>query len=122
MKSSRQACPQNDLIEVFVKDGYTEKIGNELDRYFDAYEKHYQKIYNVNAELVEKKMAFYEANGFDIQKEKNSYYNESLSDLVKNTSTKERIMEYQGNLIQIINPVFQSPNHAMQWTTGHLFS
>lgn len=108
---------QNNLIEVFVKNGYTEKIGNELDRYFDAYEKHYQKIYNVNTELVEKKMAFYEANGFDIQQEKNSYYNESLSDLVKNTSTKERIMEYQGNLIQIINPVFQSPKprYAMDY-------
>jgi hypothetical protein len=36
---------------------------------------------------------------------------------VKNTSTKERIMEYQGNLIQIINPIFQSPKprYAMDY-------
>jgi ABC-type multidrug transport system ATPase subunit len=52
--------PPNDLKEVFVKNGYTERIGNELDRYFDAYKKHYQKSYNLNAELIEKKMAFYE--------------------------------------------------------------
>jgi ABC-type multidrug transport system ATPase subunit len=101
--------PPNDLKEVFVKNGYTERIGNELDRYFDAYKKHYQKSYNLNAELIEKKMAFYETNGFDIQQEKNSYFNESLSDLVRNINTKERIMEYKGNLIQMINPVFQSP-------------
>jgi ABC-type multidrug transport system ATPase subunit len=102
-----------DLKEVFLKNGFTKETSEVLDSYLDSYKIHYQKKYNTNADLVEKKMAFYESNGFNIQQEKNQYFNESLSDLVRNTTTKERIMEYKGSLIQIINPVFQSPkpNH-----------
>jgi hypothetical protein len=96
-----------------LKNGFTKETSEVLDSYLDSYKIHYQKKYNTNADLVEKKMAFYESNGFNIQQEKNQYFNESLSDLVRNTTTKERIMEYKGSLIQIINPVFQSPkpNH-----------
>ena len=98
-----------DLKEVFTKNGFTKETSQLLDSYFDNYKTHYQKEYNINADLVEKKMAFYESKGFSIQQEKNHYFNESLSDLVRNTTTKERIMEYKGSLIQLINPVFQSP-------------
>lgn len=97
------------LKEALTKDGYTKETANLLDAYFDAYKKYYQKKYNINADLVEKKMAFYESKGFDIQQDKNLFFNESLSDLVRNVSAKDRIMEYQGMLIQNINPVFQSP-------------
>ena len=40
---------------------------------------------------------------------KNRFYNESLADLVKNVSEKERIIEYQGRLYQQINPIFVDP-------------
>jgi hypothetical protein len=57
-------------------------------------------------------MAFYEKNGIIVNDEKNSYHNESLSDLVKNVSVKERLLEYDGKLIQQINPIFQAPHPA----------
>lgn len=98
-----------DLKKVFTEGGYTTEMGKELDHYLDAYKRYYQQTYNTNSEMVEKKMAFYEANGIDIQQEKNEYFNESLADLVRNINTKERIIEYKGELIQAINPVFQSP-------------
>jgi hypothetical protein len=44
-----------------------------------------------------------------VNDEKNEYYNESLSDLVKNVSVKERLLEYDGKLVQQINPIFQEP-------------
>jgi ABC transport system ATP-binding/permease protein len=97
------------LKDALTIDGYTKETADLLDTYFDAYKKYYQKKYNINADLVEKKMAFYESKGFDIQQDKNLFFNESLSDLVRNVSAKDRIMEYQGRLIQNINPVFQSP-------------
>jgi len=102
---------------VFRKNGYTQEVGETLDRYFNEYKKHYQKQYNVSADLIEKKMAFYENQGFNIQAEKNRYFNESLADLVRNTNAKERIMEYHGSLLQIINPVFQnpSPKHLLDY-------
>lgn len=91
---------------------YTKVRGMMLDTYFEDYRKHYQKIYNENVNLIEKKMAFYEKSGVKVNDEKNTYFNESLSDLVKNVSTKERLAEYNGKLIQQINPIFQTPNPA----------
>ena len=81
-----------------------------LEGYFEDYRTHYQKVYNDNVNLIEKKMAFYEKNGVKVNEEKNIYFNESLSDLVKNVSVKERLLEYNGKLIQQINPIFQDPH------------
>lgn len=108
-ESFKEGIENLNLADVFTKTGYTKEIGQLLDSYFAKYKKYYQTQYNNSAALIEKKMAFYESQGFNIQQEKNHYFNESLADLVKNTSTKDRILEYNGALIQIINPVFQSP-------------
>jgi ABC transport system ATP-binding/permease protein len=119
-ESFREGIENLNLTEVFIKNGYTKEIGLLLDSYFDNYKKYYQQQYNKSAALIEKKMAFYESQGFNIQQEKNHYYNESLADLVKNTTTKDRILEYNGGLIQIINPVFQSPKprHRADYRTA----
>jgi hypothetical protein len=68
-------------------------------------------------------MAFDEKNGVDINHEKNKYYNESLADLVKNINTKERLLEYNGKLIQQINPIFQETNSSnpMDYRTAFFF-
>jgi len=119
----REGISQADLKSIFIKDGYTKQIGEQLDTYFDRYKKHYQLKYNEHANLIEKKMAFYAEKGFDIQQEKNEYFNESLSDLVRNISAEERIMEYNGELIQNIDPVFQSPKpkHIADYRTAFFF-
>ena len=91
-------------------DQYSKNIGELLASYFEQYRGHYQKAYNDNVSLKEKKMAFYEKKGVNILAEKNRDYNESLSDLVRNVTTKDRLIEYKGKLIQEINPIFQYPN------------
>ncbi len=96
-----------DFNKVLVPGNYSKEIGAELDKYLELYRKHYQKLYNQNVLLLEKKLAHYESQGFPVNDEKNRYFNESLSDLVRNTSTKQRLLEYNGNLIQQINPIFQ---------------
>ena len=65
-------------------------------------------------------MAFDEKNGVNINEEKNRYYNESLADLVKNVTVKERLLEYNGKLIQQINPIFQdpTPTHLLDYRTA----
>lgn len=100
--------------------GYSNLLGERIDAYLNAYKKHYQEVYNQNADLVEKKMAFFEKQGFDIQEDKNRYFNQSLSDLVRNISAKERIIEYKGRLVQLINPIFQAanPDHFLDYRTA----
>jgi hypothetical protein len=86
-----------------------------LESYFEDYRKHYQKIYNLNVDTIEKKMAYFEKSGIRVNEEKNRYHNESLSDLVKNVSVKERLLEYDGKLIQQINPIFQEIHPKGFW-------
>lgn len=106
----RKGIEDIDLKVALTDKGYTKTLGEQLDTYFDSYKKYYQRSYNLYADSIEKKMAFYEQQGFNVQLEKNKYFNESLADLVRNVNAKERISEYQGALIQNINPVFQQPN------------
>ncbi len=61
--------------------------------------------------------------GYNLNDFKNRYYNESLADLVKNVSEKERIIEYKGQLYQQINPIFLDPiPNGYYWTTVLIFS
>jgi ABC-type multidrug transport system ATPase subunit len=106
----REGIETIDLKAALIGNGYTKIIGEQIDDYLTKYKNHYQQEYNHYADIIEKRMAFDEKEGIDVQHEKNKYFNESLADLVRNVSAKERISEYQGALIQNINPVFQHPN------------
>jgi hypothetical protein len=67
-------------------------------------------------------MEWMEENRYDqsISEVKNENYNESLADLVKNVSTKDRLLEHNGRLIQQINPIFQDPKpgHILDYRTA----
>jgi ABC-type multidrug transport system ATPase subunit len=111
-----------DVFKQFSLDTYNQKIGAGLNLYIDQYQKHYQTVYNENTTLKEKKMEWMQKNRYNqpIADVKNKNYNESLADLVKNVSTKERLLEYNGKLIQQINPIFQDPKpeHILDYRTA----
>lgn len=120
LETFRQGLEKLDLRNILMKDAYTREAGNQLDEYITNYKKYYQDEYNLNARLVEKKMTFYESKGVNIHEEKNKFFNESLADLVRNSNVPKRILEYQGKLIQTINPIFQlpQPNHPLDYRTA----
>ncbi len=109
-----------NIDEDFSSAKYSKAKGMMLEAYFEDYRTHYQKIYNRNVDTIEKKMAFFEKSGVKVNDEKNAYQNESLSDLVKNISVKERVLEYDGKLIQQINPIFQDtkPSSIFDYRTA----
>jgi hypothetical protein len=82
-----------------------------FEEFLTAYKKYYQTEYNATVAEREKKVYFYETNydGYNLNEYKNEYYNESLSDLVTNANELDRIIEYHGRLLQLINPVFNVP-------------
>ncbi|MBA4144264.1 MAG: ABC transporter [Cytophaga sp.] len=121
----RQGVEKIDLKEVLVPGKYTKEIGQAIQTYLDNFQKYYQKEYNRNVDIEEKAMAYFEKNtaGYSVNDYKNKYYNESLADLVKNVNTKERLMEYKGELIQQINPIFQDPKPSslLDYRTAFFF-
>lgn len=92
---------------------FTPAFDNTLATYLTNFRKKYLDQYNAIAARKEEDIAALQKNaGFNVLEYKNRYYNEDLADLVKNVNTKDRVLEYKGQLIQQINPVFNDPAEA----------
>jgi ABC-type multidrug transport system ATPase subunit len=96
--------------ENLTPEKYSLKVGESLALYSEQYRRYYQKEYNKSVDKIDRLLGYYEKNNYSINEEKNRYHNESLSDLVKNVSAKNRWVEHRGQIIQLINPVFQDPD------------
>lgn len=99
-------------INALSLENFNEDVNSKLSAYFDAYKKHYQGVYNKTVGKKDQMVYFFENNvdyEYNLNETKNEYYNESLADLVMNVAEKDRIIEYNGELIQQINPIFNTP-------------
>lgn len=113
----------NNLITSLSGGNYKISVGDTLESYLTNYRKHYQKVYNDQVKIADMKKVYFEKEGFNLNNEKNLFYNESLADLVKNVNTKERLIVHDEKLIQQIDPIFQDPQpeHPLDYRTGFLF-
>jgi ABC-type multidrug transport system ATPase subunit len=101
---------KKDLESAWTIEKFTPEFNIRLENFLAAYRKFYQDAYNSVVARRESEMAKIDKKGsYSLNDLKNRYYNESLADLVKNVSEKERIIEYQGRLYQQINPIFVDP-------------
>lgn len=119
----QEGLEQDKLRRELTTTSYSKDLGERLDTYFVKYKKHYQDEYNEQVATKEKLIAFFEKNGVDVNEEKNRYYSESLADLVKNVNTDSRLIEYNGEIVQQIDPIFQDPKpgNILDYRTGFLF-
>ncbi|HEX6224979.1 MAG TPA: ATP-binding cassette domain-containing protein [Chryseolinea sp.] len=103
---------EQDLTAEWSIQKFTPAFSAKLEEFLAAYRKFYQDAYNRVVATREADMARMEkarADRYSLNELKNRYYNESLADLVKNVSEKDRIIEYEGKLYQQINPIFVDP-------------
>ncbi|MBL7859301.1 MAG: ATP-binding cassette domain-containing protein [Cyclobacteriaceae bacterium] len=113
------------LDKPWTVESYSKIADQKLEEFLMAYKKFYQGLYNkavmTRDQIFAKKES--EDKGYSINKSKNKYYNESLADLVRNVKEKDRILEFKGELIQLINPIFNDPKpaHALDYRT-HFFA
>ncbi len=91
---------------------FTPEFNKKLEDFLLGYRKFYQDVYNravATREAIIFKMENEKDSDYQLNEIKNRYYNESLADLVKNVSEKERLIEFEGKLYQQINPIFVDP-------------
>lgn len=85
----------------------------EINQYLEQVRKYYVKLYNkANSEkdqLISKVQATPEGKEAFLELKRN-YHNESLSEFVRNSGEVERIIEYNGQLIQKVDPIFLYPD------------
>ncbi len=111
-ESFRDGLENMDLNNLTIEN-FSEETSKSLENYLNNYKKHYQSTYNKAVAKKDQMVYYFENNeGYDynLNDSKNEYYNESLADLVMNVAEKDRIIEYRGELIQQINPIFNEPD------------
>ncbi len=104
---------------------FSAAIGEELSAYLEKLAQKYLDEYNLAVQKKEKLIYGLEKSfSYDLGEIKNQYYNESLADLVRNLSSKERIREFNGRLLQNVDPIFnmpKAPNNPLNYRT-HFFA
>jgi len=97
---------------------YPDKINQEtiqaLKNYFTILNKYYIKLYNKANGLKDKSISSLQKTAEDredFMNKKRKYYNENLSELLRNSNEINRIIEYKGKLYQKIDPVFLDPQN-----------
>ncbi|MFA0962852.1 ATP-binding cassette domain-containing protein [Roseivirga sp. BDSF3-8] len=114
-----------DLEKDLTPETMNAETESKLRQYIDGLEEHYKTLFNDAVSKKEKMVYLLEKDyDYNINEFKNRYFNESLSDLVRNVSVKERILEYDGRLIQQVDPIFltpEAPDHALDYR-AHFFA
>jgi ABC transport system ATP-binding/permease protein len=108
-----------DLKSVLSPANFTLPLATQLQDYLKSYRSHYQNIFNENVAIFDKKMLYLEQKGIAVNEYKNDYYNENLSELVRNVNAIDRVVAYDGKLIQLIDPIYQDikPAHIFDYRT-----
>ena len=118
-----------DLDLAGMKPSELKKVNKQLEAYFENIRLHYLDVYQLAEKRLEQ-LPLIRAKldpGFDPEKlnmYKNLYFNESLSDLVRNLGTEDRIIEGEHEFIQLIDPVYHIPDnpaHALDYR-AHFFA
>jgi ABC transport system ATP-binding/permease protein len=108
------------IAKIIDAGGYTKLLGEHIDKWLDDYKKHYLQIFNDRERVIDKLMAFHEKTGWSVNENKDKYFNESLNDLVRNVHAGDPVIEYHGELVQQLDPIFQStmPSSVVDYRTG----
>ncbi len=99
--------------QAWIPEQYSPSFDKALESYLRDYKSFYQVAYGQSVskrEALMHKLENESGNRNQLTSYKNRYSNESLADLLKNTTTKNRIIELNGKLIQKIDPVYLDPS------------
>lgn len=97
-------------LALLTPEKFTLEVAGSLGAYLDQYKEFYTEVFNQNnakkEEMVEKALI---TNADLYNRLKNDYHNEAISDLAKKVLEKKKILEYDNQLVQQIDPVFMDP-------------
>ena len=105
-----------DKVSLLYPNKITPAVLLELSEYLDILNEYYIRKYNISSEAKDKLISSLTKTDADKKQFvllKKMFYNENLSDFCRNSSEVERIVEYNGQLYQKIDPIFQDPDNKI---------
>lgn len=109
-------------LDQLTQANFNARVADEVRNHLKTLNSYYIKIYNRNSDNKDVQIAKRNKENKDMfLKEKNDYENESLSDLVRNSTEFNKILESDGQLIQRADPVFLDPVQS-EYGRAHFFA
>lgn len=101
---------QDNLIENLTVDRFDEKVAEQAKGYVDLLKGHYRDIFNSADNTINRFLSENIRNNKErFNAIKDAYYNESISDIVRKTFDKNKILRDGDKLIQVVDPIYQIP-------------
>ncbi|MDY0197363.1 MAG: ATP-binding cassette domain-containing protein [Tenuifilaceae bacterium] len=114
---SGSQLPFKQINQLNYNDISPELLSN-LNNHLEHLRLYYVKLYNKASSKKDSLISSKQTNDNEREaflKLKRNYYNETLTEFVRNTSEVERIIEYKNKLIQKIDPIYLIPeNHLVR--------
>lgn len=126
-ESYKEGLENIDMDKDLLLANMNEQINQKLKQYFKNLNDFYKDKFNLAVKKKEMLITFLEDDkslGYNLNIYKNTYFNESLADLVRNVNVKDRIIEHDFKLIQQIDPIFhlpETPENPINYRT-HFFA
>lgn len=111
-----------DLDKLYI-DKFDKDVINSVKNYLEVLNKYYVKLYNKANGLKDQLISNLQKTSEDREKFmeiKREHYNENLSELMRNSNEINRIIEYNGELFQKIDPIFLDP--ANPFIKAHFYA
>jgi len=103
-------------LSMLYSNKITPAVFEDLNSYLDIINAYYVKKYNLASAAKDQLIGRFTRTDEDKKKFvlfKKLYYNENLADFCRNSNEVERIVEYNGQLYQKIDPIFQDPDNKL---------
>ena len=100
----------NKAKQIEAMSNFDKAAAKNINKLLNEIKSFYNKFYNVFAKVKNNKIAEFrtENNGkLKFIENRNNFQNESLSDLVKNSSELNKIIDFDGRLVQKSDPIYR---------------
>jgi ABC-type multidrug transport system ATPase subunit len=99
-----------DYLNKLTPDSIDETTIYALFDYLELLKRHYSDIYNTQSQKRDRMIAYLVKNNRELyEAKKRAYQNESLTDLVRKTFEKNKVVQYGNELVQQNDPIYRDP-------------
>ena len=118
---------QFEEFELLTPEKYNVQVGLAVDRYLNERKNFYSIAFNLNNDrkdnFIRAASDSMEANGdYSFVRLYNEHYNDYLGDVVKKGFSESKVIVYNGDVIQVSDPIYLDPEPALLDFRAHFFA
>ncbi len=99
-----------DEVDKLIPSKFNKAVAHKLYEYLNRLDAYYSNEFQTATKMKENRINYYLDNMPGLYKEyRDRYDNESVSDIVKKVFEKNKILEYNHQLVQHIDPIYENP-------------